>query len=191
MKGVAPTLHILARNQDFPEANPRIDRFRVDLKGLLEGPLSLLPGRGESHSVVQGPPSHDEITRIGIDRPCLLASANRCLYEFKIQSPGKTAGDFVLSLSQVNAISVEPICPKLRAAFAIDQLHVNPDLVINPPHAAFEDITDAELAADPFHVDGLALVRKGGIASDHKATGNPRQIGRQILSDPVREILLL
>jgi len=37
----------------------------------------------------------------------------------------------------------------------------------------------------------LALVREGGIASDNKATGNPRQIGGQILGDPVRKVLLL
>jgi hypothetical protein len=59
----------------------------------------------------------------------LLDPANRRLYEFNIESPCETAGDLVLSLSQVGAISVEPICPKLRAALAIDQLHVDPNLV--------------------------------------------------------------
>jgi hypothetical protein len=139
----------------------------------IESPPSICLGLRGSHSVGQGPSPRDEIARIGIDRPFLLDPANRCLYEFNIESPCETPGDFVLSLGQVGAIGVEPICPKLRAAFAIDQLHVDPNLVTNPPHAAFEDVADAELTANLLRVHGFSLVGKSRVAGDYEAAGNP------------------
>jgi len=52
-------------------------------------------------------------------------------------------------------------------------------------------MADAQLATDLLRVDPPALVGERGIARDHKHAGDPRQIGRQVLGDPVREILLL
>ena len=95
------------------------------------------------------------------------------------------------AFAQVRTIGVELVGPEMRAAFGIDQLRVDPNLVTRPPDTAFEDIANTELAADLLYVDRLALVGKGGGAGDHKASGDPRQIGRQIVGDPVGEIFLV
>src|ERR1700723_1316099 len=43
----------------------------------------------------------------------------------------------------------------------------------------------------PSHVDGLALVSKGGVARDHEGAANARQVARQALRDSIDEIFLL
>jgi hypothetical protein len=58
-------------------------------------------------------------------------------------------------------------------------------------HAAFEDVAHAELAPDLFRVGRLALVGERGAAGDDEAAFEMREVGRQIVGDPVREILLL
>ena len=70
--------------------------------------------------MVPGPPTHDEIARIGIDRPFLLDPAAQILDEFEIERPGETAGDLVLGCREVGAIGVEPVGPQLHPAFGID-----------------------------------------------------------------------
>jgi hypothetical protein len=52
------------------------------------------------------------------------------------------------------------------AGCGLDQLSGDVDLVASRVDAAFEDIFDAELAADIAHIDGLALVDVGRIAGD-------------------------
>ena len=112
--------------------------------------------------MVPGPPPHDEIARIRIDRPFLLDPAAQILDEFEIESPGETAGNLVLRCRKVGAIGVEPVRPQLHAAFGIDQLHVHAYLVSSASHAAIEQIADAELAYDLLRIERFALVRKGG-----------------------------
>ena len=79
----------------------------------------------------------------------------------------------------------------MRVPFGIDQLCVDTDLVTRPPDTPFEHITHAKLAADLLGVDPLALIGERSIARDHQHTRDARQIGGQILGNPVREILLL
>jgi hypothetical protein len=57
--------------------------------------------------------------------------------------------------------------------------------------APLQHIAYPELAADPLHIDRCAPVGEGGVACDHEAFGNPREIGGKVVGDPVREILLL
>ena len=67
---------------------------------------------------------------------------------------------------------------------------VDADPVLVALHRAFQHIAHAELPADLPGVDVLALEAEGGIAGDHEAIVDARQIGRQILRDAVREIIL-
>src|ERR1700740_2912649 len=83
-----------------------------------------------------------------------------------------------------------PRC-KSHPAFGVDELRVYADLVARPPHAAFEDIADAQVAAYLLHVDRLALVRESSGPGDYETSGNPRQIAGQIVGNSVREIFLL
>ena len=54
----------------------------------------------------------------------------------------------------------------MRAGCRVDQLRGDAHPAAGLAHRAFEDIADAELAADLLHVDGLALVGKARIAGD-------------------------
>src|SRR4029434_1842302 len=55
---------------------------------------------------------------------------------------------------------------------------------------AVNDILDAEFAADIAHIDGTALIGKGGVAGDNEQFAEARQLGDDVLGDAVREILL-
>src|ERR1700730_3741786 len=147
--------------------------------------------RYRSRPAVQRPRANGEIagTRVGclflIDAPAGL------LHEFKIKRPRETAGDLALRFREVGTTGVEPVGPDVRAALGIDQLHIHFDLIIGPADAAFKNIANAELAADLLGIDGFALVDERRVAGDHKASGNPREIGGQIVSDTVGEIFLV
>ena len=73
----------------------------------------------------------------------------------------------------------------------VNQLGVDPHQLARAADAAFQHITHTELAADLPGVDLLVLEGESGIARDDDHIGEPRQIGRQILCDPVRKILLV
>src|SRR5215471_3066110 len=60
-----------------------------------------------------------------------------------------------------------------------------------PPDTPFEYVANPKLAADLLGVDGFFAIGERGIARNHQHTHEPRQIGRQVFGDPVREILLL
>ena len=79
----------------------------------------------------------------------------------------------------------------MSSAFGVYQLDIYFDLIASPPHAAFEDIANAELAADLLCVDGLTLLGKRRVVRDHEASRDPGEIGGQIIGDPIGEILLL
>ena len=79
----------------------------------------------------------------------------------------------------------------MRARARIDESGVDADPVLVALHRTFEDVAHAELPADVSGVDVLALEAEGGIAGDHEAIVDTRQIGRQILRDAVREIILV
>ena len=83
------------------------------------------------------PAAHYEIPRIRVYRLLLLDPAAHVLDEFEVYSPGKTAGDFVLRFRKIGAIGVEPVRPKMRPAFSVDQLRVHSNLVAGPPDATF------------------------------------------------------
>jgi hypothetical protein len=101
------------------------------------------------------------------------------------------ARDLVLQSEQIARVAVEPFCPKMRIGRSIDQLGVDTDLVARSPDAPLEHVAHAQLAADLLRVNRLVPVCECGIARDHEHILEPREIGREVLGDPVREILLL
>ncbi len=113
------------------------------------------------------------------------------LHEFDTERSGKAVGDFVLRYREVGSIGIKPLGPKVRAVFGVDELRVYPNLIAGAPHAPFEHITDAELTADLLRVERFAFIGKSGIAGDHKAAGNTREIGGQIVGNAVGKIFLL
>ncbi len=79
----------------------------------------------------------------------------------------------------------------MRVALGIDQLGIDTDLVIRSADAPFEHIAHGKLAADLLCVNRFASIGERGIARDHEHPADPRQIGRHILGDSIREILLV
>src|SRR5215469_13783850 len=79
----------------------------------------------------------------------------------------------------------------MRVGRSIDKLSIDPNLSTQPTDASFQYVAYAQLASDLLRDDWLVPVRERGIARDHEHIRDPRQIGRQILGNAVREILLL
>jgi len=97
--------------------------------------------------------------------------------------------DLVLHGERSGGIAVEPLRPKMRVGLSADQLGVNPDMVCRGMNAPFQYIANAQFTTDLFCVDGLVPVGECGGARDHAHIVEPRQIGREVLGDPVRETL--
>ena len=141
--------------------------------------------------MVQSPAAHDEILRIGIDRLFPLDAAADVPDEFEVERLSEAAGDLALRVRKISAVGLEPVGPNMRTTFGVDQLNIHPNLIASPPYAAFEDIPNAEFAADLLHVDGLTPVGEGRVAGNHKASRYPREICSQIVGDAIGEIFLV
>jgi hypothetical protein len=156
--------------------------------------IELLLANLGSHRInlkAQGPPAHDEIARIGVRRTLQLDAAPCIPDEFGIEGAGKAAGNLALRLGQIAAVGVEAVGPDMRPAFAVDQLDVDLRPFAQAPHAALEDIADAEFARDMPDIDRFSFVNKRRGPGDHEAVGDARQVGRQIVGYRVREVCLL
>ncbi len=103
----------------------------------------------------------------------------------------KTPGDGVLRFGKVCIVGLEPVSPNMRPGFGLDKLYIDSHSITGPPYASFQHVPDTQFAANLFGVNGFALVGEGGVAGDNEAAGNPREIGCQVIGDPVSEILLL
>jgi len=103
----------------------------------------------------------------------------------------EAAGDLALNPCEVDAIDVEAVYPQMRAAYGVGELDIEPKQITRPPNAAFDDIADAEFATDLFHVNRLVFVSKRSVPGDHKAAGNLREIGGQVVGDAIGEIFQL
>ena len=101
------------------------------------------------------------------------------------------AGDFVLQGEQNADVALKPVRPQMRVRFGIGELGVDANLFARPLNAPFEHIAHADLAADLFRIDRLVPISERGVARDDERADEPRQIGRQVFSDPVGKILLV
>src|SRR5262245_28810998 len=79
----------------------------------------------------------------------------------------------------------------MRTIRGIDQLGGDAYPSAGPPHRTFQDIADAQFAADPFHIDGLTHVRKTGLAGDYDQPADSAERSNDLLDHSFREILLL
>src|SRR5208282_4394438 len=77
--------------------------------------------------------------------------------ERRLNDPGDTRRHLVLKLENLFERTVEAVGPEMRAGAGIDQLGSDPDAPRCFADRAFEDIADAKLAAELFHIDHLAL----------------------------------
>ena len=115
-----------------------------------------------------------------------------CFTYFAGNGFNNTARDLVLNFKNISDFAVEALSPDVIAAFPrIDELDINPQTLVRPPGAAFENIFDAQIAGDLTNVRGLALVGEGRVPGDDEEAGHIRQIRDDVLGQPVSEELLL
>ena len=101
------------------------------------------------------------------------------------------AHNLILDGKDVLDLAVVVLGPAVSPCRSIDQLGGDANAVAPPPHAAFQHIAHAELAADLADIGRLALVLEAGIAGDHEQLAEPRQLRDDVFDDAVGEILLL
>jgi hypothetical protein len=80
--------------------------------------------------------------------------------------------------------------PQMGAGSDVDKLGGDAHPVLRFANAPLEHVLNAELASDRRDVDGLALVLESGIASQHVQLASARQLGDDVLGEPVAEIVV-
>ena len=65
----------------------------------------------------------------------------------------------------------------MRSGLRIDQLGIYADVLAGPLDTSFEDVAHTELTADLLGIDRLAFVGKCGVARDHQAPLDSRNVG--------------
>ena len=100
------------------------------------------------------------------------------------------AGDLVLHVEDGVGRAVVTLRPELSAGDGVYQLGVDPHLAVALAHAALKEVSDAKFAPDAIQVYRLAFVSKARVLGDYEQSGNPGQIGDDVLGDAVAQILL-
>ena len=103
----------------------------------------------------------------------------------------KARDDLVLHVEEVGYGLVEALGPEMIASLGVDELDIDPHAVAAALHRTFEHVAHVQFAADLLHVEGLALVGKGGVTGDHERASDAREIGGQALGHAIDEIVLL
>ena len=75
-------------------------------------------------------------------------------------------GYLVLNGKDVGELAVVAAGPDMSATLRFDELGGDADAVARAANAAFEDIADAEFAANSAHIDRLPLVGEARVAGD-------------------------
>lgn len=113
----------------------------------------------------------------------------------RVHSPRKRGDDrgghLVLDGEDVFELPVVAFGPDMAIRRTVDQLHADADAVARFAHAALHHVLHAEIARGLPHVDRLALVFECGVAGDDEQVAKSRQLGDDILSQPVGEKFLL
>ena len=101
------------------------------------------------------------------------------------------ADQLVLHVEELLLRPVVALGPHRALRARVDELGRDAHLVARASHAPLEHVAHAQLLADGDDVHRLALVAKRGIAGDHAQLREVRQIGDQVLREPIAEVLLL
>src|SRR5206468_7736306 len=98
--------------------------------------------------------------------------------------------DFVLHGEDTAQITIVALRPKVIAGATVDELGGNPQPFAGSTDTAFHDIGNTELARYFLYLDRLVLECEGRVAGNHEERAEARQLGNDVLGDPVAEILL-
>ena len=100
-------------------------------------------------------------------------------------------GNLVLDSENILQIPIVALGPKMAAALAVDQLCRDPHRVAGAPEAAFEYVADAEIVRHVTNIHRLAPELVGRVAGDHEQVGEARDVGDDVLGQPVGEVFLI
>src|SRR3990170_6461053 len=98
--------------------------------------------------------------------------------------------DSILQLEDAIELALETVAPDLSAVGRIGELRGDADSVALFANAAHERIAYAEFGSDLSDVNGAALVRERGAASDHEQPGQAAERDGDVLHHAVDEIVL-
>src|SRR5262249_9185804 len=107
------------------------------------------------------------------------------------EEPDNRARHLILDRENVMYFAVIPLGPAVGAGHGIDELRRNADAITAPLDASLQYVPCAQLPADLPDIDRLALVLEARIARDDQELGEPRQLGDDVISNAVAEIVLL
>ena len=108
-----------------------------------------------------------------------------------LDSRGDIAGDVVLHGEDVAEPSVVALRPVMRSRDGVDQLGADAQPIAVAAHAAFEHVTDAELARNLAHIDCAVLVDEGGVAGDDEQPSDLGKTSDEVLREAVSEVVLV
>src|ERR1700722_14964691 len=103
----------------------------------------------------------------------LFRASRRGGGELVVQCAGETGDDLVLHVEEIGARLVETLGPEMITRFGVDELHIDAHAITAALNAAFDDITNVQLAADLLEIDGLPFVGECGVAPHHDCTPDP------------------
>ena len=129
-----------------------------------------------------------EVHRIGSWRP--FRAARLVGHQLDIQLAREAGDDFVLHAEKVGEGSVKAVGPQMRADLRVDQLRVDANPILVALDRALEHIAHTELLADRLGVGILPLEGEGGVARDHEAVADAREVRGEIFRDAVGEVIL-
>src|SRR5262249_49191333 len=92
-----------------------------------------------------GPGFAGVIDGIEILRPAMCSALALCLLELEIEGVRYLPGHLRLEGKQILSTPVEAFRPEIRTRLCIEELHGHAHLALGTAHAAFQDITHAQL----------------------------------------------
>src|SRR5215470_16566487 len=107
-----------------------------------------------------------DIIRGEIIRRSFARSADLRSLQCRFDDTGDARRHFVLKLENVFERAVEPVGPKMRARYRVDQLPCDADHLTCLAHGPFKHVPDTKFPTDPLHIDRLALVGESRITGD-------------------------
>jgi hypothetical protein len=165
---------------------------RVELQSLFE----IVDGFGDivrrqSYSPPQRVAPHRVIGRVRVRRPPADRAQSLGVDELGAERIADARDRLGLQFAEFGALAFEPVGPNMRAGLGRDELSVDRDRLADPPDAAFERVSNSEIAPDLLEIDGLPLIGRSGRAADHEGVLDIGKVSRQIIGQTVSEVVLL
>jgi hypothetical protein len=139
----------------------------------------------------QGKRAHDEIVGVEAFRPFAQSPFDFGRSDGRLNRSHDAGGDLVLEIEQLLGNAIVVLGPEMVPIGRIDQLGRDAKAVACPPYAPFEEVPDAEFAADLLNADGSPLRRERRVPGDDEERPHPRQSRGDVLDDAIGEMLLL